>query len=50
MRFCPQCGAQLTDDAQFCPNCGTKIEQIQDAAATVVNAAPEVPAQPQPQP
>ena len=50
MRFCPQCGAQLTDDAQFCPNCGTKIEQIQDAAATVVNAAPEAPAQPQPQP
>lgn len=23
MKFCPNCGAQLNDNALFCPNCGT---------------------------
>ncbi len=25
MKFCPQCGAQLPDEAQFCNNCGTPL-------------------------
>ncbi len=25
--FCPNCGAQLDDDAAFCTNCGTSISQ-----------------------
>lgn len=26
MKFCPKCGAQLSDDSIFCATCGTKIE------------------------
>lgn len=25
-RFCPNCGAVLSDNVQFCMNCGTKID------------------------
>lgn len=25
MKFCPNCGAQLNDDAVFCPNCGANV-------------------------
>lgn len=25
MKFCTNCGSQLSDDAQFCTNCGTKV-------------------------
>ena len=34
MRFCPNCGTQLPDDAAFCTNCGTRFEsQPQQAPA-----------------
>ncbi|MGN1451957.1 MAG: zinc-ribbon domain-containing protein [Eubacteriales bacterium] len=26
MRYCPDCGAQISDDAVFCTNCGKKTE------------------------
>lgn len=26
-RFCPQCGAELADDAKFCPKCGSAVEK-----------------------
>lgn len=32
MKFCPNCGAQLPDDAQFCGTCGTSIAPAQPAA------------------
>ena len=27
MKYCTNCGAQLTDDAMFCTNCGTPQEE-----------------------
>ncbi|MCR4824567.1 MAG: zinc ribbon domain-containing protein [Bacteroidales bacterium] len=29
MKYCPNCGAQLSDDARFCGNCGTSLEPVQ---------------------
>ena len=29
MKYCPRCGAQLSDDAAFCSNCGTPFEAQQ---------------------
>lgn len=26
MNYCPQCGAQLENDARFCPGCGAKLD------------------------
>ena len=26
MKYCKNCGSQLTDNAMFCPQCGTRIE------------------------
>ena len=26
MRYCPECGAPMRDDAKFCMNCGKKVE------------------------
>ncbi len=28
MKFCPQCGKELTDGAKFCDGCGSKIEEV----------------------
>lgn len=28
MRFCIQCGNQLSDDARFCARCGTRVEPV----------------------
>ena len=25
MKFCPNCGAQIHDNANFCPSCGTRF-------------------------
>ena len=25
MKFCPNCGAQIPDNANFCPSCGTRF-------------------------
>lgn len=27
MKYCPECGTELSDDTVFCPNCGTKVEE-----------------------
>lgn len=27
MKFCPNCGKQVKEDATFCPNCGHKFVQ-----------------------
>lgn len=35
--FCPQCGAQVPDEAQFCPQCGASF-----AASQPINPTPEV--------
>ena len=29
MKYCPNCGAQLPDNAQFCANCGTRLGAAQ---------------------
>jgi uncharacterized membrane protein YvbJ len=26
--FCPNCGAEVREDAQFCPNCGEKLSGV----------------------
>ena len=26
MRYCPNCGAKLSDNAKYCPFCGAKLE------------------------
>lgn len=28
MKFCPNCGAQVNEDAKFCPNCGYSFEKM----------------------
>ena len=48
MKFCPNCGAQLPDDAQFCGSCGAQLAPAQ----TPPPPQPQAPmgyAQPQPQ-
>ncbi len=40
MAFCPQCGKQVSDDAQFCPSCGATIAQ---AGPQVSGATPPGP-------
>ncbi len=39
---CPNCGAQLTDDAAFCYKCGTKITAAAPARASASSNAPVV--------
>jgi hypothetical protein len=43
MKFCPQCGSELKEEAKFCPSCGFKIVSQQQAP-------PPEPAQPTFQP
>jgi hypothetical protein len=43
MAFCPDCGNQMSPDAETCPSCGKGIDQ---AAAPVEAAAPAPPAPP----
>ena len=47
MKYCPNCGTQLTDDANFCPNCGSKQPNMGNVAQPVIQ--PVVNNQPQPQ-
>lgn len=50
MRFCPNCGAQLQENARFCGNCGTPVTTApQPQAAPQAYQQPPVSAQPQPQ-
>lgn len=28
--FCPQCGSDISDEADFCPNCGEELTQVKD--------------------
>lgn len=44
MKTCPNCGAQLADDAAFCPNCGTAC-----APAAGYQGGQQPPQQPQQQ-
>ena len=57
MKYCPNCGAQLPDEANFCPKCGTKqpdaqpnnvVEEpkVQETPAPVVESAPQPARQP----
>ena len=36
MKFCPQCNAQLTDDAKFCTTCGAPTANVPPAYAEPV--------------
>lgn len=46
MKFCPNCGSQLTEDAKFCVNCGTPIGQEAPAEqAPVYQQAVSAPAE-----
>ena len=45
MKFCPNCGQSLPDDAGFCGNCGTALpEEPAQSAELSVPPAPAVPA------
>ena len=35
--FCPNCGEQLSDDAQFCGACGAKIGENNESAENIAN-------------
>ncbi len=48
MKYCPNCGSQLPDEARFCPNCGTKQPNMENAPAP--QPAPVVEPAPAPQP
>ena len=46
MKYCPNCGAQLPDEAKFCKECGTKIQpavsaRTSDDGKGIVIDAPE---------
>ena len=43
MKFCPNCGAQLSDDTKFCFDCGQKIEVAAPAAPVEEVIAPQQP-------
>jgi hypothetical protein len=45
MKFCPQCGAEISETAKFCTSCGYQIQSQQEAPPP----PPETPA-PEPQP
>ncbi len=32
-RFCPQCGAEVSNAYNFCPKCGTKLPEVSEAGA-----------------
>lgn len=40
MKFCPNCGAQLPDDARFCGSCGTQTDPSAPYSAPAPSAAP----------
>ena len=44
MKYCTNCGVQLSDDARFCPACGTKQEAAKAPAAEPVPPKPKSPA------
>ena len=43
MKYCTNCGVQLSDDARFCPACGTKQEAAKAPAAEPVQPKPKSP-------
>ena len=47
MKYCPNCGSQLPDEARFCGSCGATIPA---AEAPVQQADPQAPPAPDPQP
>ena len=49
MKFCPQCGAQLPDDARFCGSCGASLDSVQEPPHPQAYTQPVSPT-PQPQP
>ena len=44
MKYCTNCGVQLSDDARFCPACGTKQEAAKAPTAEPVPPKPKSPA------
>lgn len=32
MKYCPNCGAQLSDNANFCGSCGTRLDAASQAS------------------
>lgn len=46
MAFCPDCGNQISPDAETCPNCGKGVEQAAAQAAAPPPAAPPAGAMP----
>lgn len=40
MKFCPDCGTQLADNAEFCSRCGTRIEKSYSPPVRNVNTVP----------
>ena len=32
MKYCPNCGAQLSDNANFCGSCGTRLDAAPQAS------------------
>ena len=42
MKYCPNCGSQLPDEARFCPNCGAKQPQMAEPPEPVLAPEPQV--------
>ena len=49
MRYCPNCGAQLPDNANFCSNCGTRFGAPQQPYQQQYQQPYQQPYQQQPQ-
>ena len=47
MKFCPNCGNQLPDDAMFCNSCGTKMDAASAPAQQAAPVQQQAPVQPQ---
>ncbi len=42
MKYCPNCGAKLSDNANFCPFCGAKLEDYEIYEGPKLEIAPEI--------
>lgn len=41
MKYCKQCGKQLSGDSMFCTKCGTSVEENTEKSQTISNDQPE---------
>jgi hypothetical protein len=44
MRYCPNCGTEVDDNAVFCPTCGQPVDQVAETEMPAAPAWPDSPA------